>query len=334
MPVTMKVRKLLFVCLLGVVASMWAAALFAQDRDRTSRSERARESRDRGYRLEVEVELVNVTATVVDGRGRYVEGLAEDDFVVLEDGIEQETAFFSHDRRVPISMGIVLDVSGSMKYKLKRALETTREITSLLSPNDEVFLLTFDSEVKLRQSFVDAGASVQRALRGLKAGGETAVFDGIHLALREMEFARHNKKILLLVTDGFDTKSKVKLEYIEDLLKREDVLVYAIGIDDADDDSTSFRRPRYHVYHYMLGRLTSVTGGRAFRLFADRDYALRSLAQVLVEELHQQYTLSYYSSGSTAQTAWREIRVRLSEPGPTVRHRTGYYVRSFPQPTQ
>src|SRR5438093_1605032 len=109
-----------------------------------------------------------------------------------------------------------------------------------------------------------------------------------------MKKAKHNKKVLLLVTDGFDTKSHINSTQVEDVLKRAQILVYAIGIDDDDDDPLVLRRTRYHIYHYMLGRLTSISGGRAFRLFTGRNYALNSLAQVLLEQLHQQYTLSYY----------------------------------------
>ena len=104
------------------------------------------------------------------------------------------------------------------------------------------------------------------------------------------------------------------------------MLVYAIGIDDDDDDPEVRRRTRYHIYHYMLARLTGVTGGRAFRLFTGRRYALRSLAEVLLEELHQQYTLSYYPASGAMDQSWREIEVELDHPGSNVRHRGGYYI--------
>lgn len=119
----------------------------------------------------------------------------------------------------------------------------------------------------------------------------------------------------------FDTRSSAIT-----LLTDGQVLVYAIGIDDDDDDPLVLRRTRYHIYHYMLGRLTSISGGRAFRLFSGRNYSLNSLAQVLLEELHQQYTLSYYPASDRDKTSWRQIAVKVKKPGSQIRAREGYYV--------
>ena len=282
---------------------------------------------DPQYRLNVEVELVNVTATVVDNSGRYLEGLAANDFTVLEDGVPQKVAFFSHDRRVPVSLGILIDTSGSMRYKLVQALETAREIVAALGANDEAFVMTFDSEVKLRQAFTRDPEEIRKALRDIRAGGETAAFDAIATGIRQLRTGKNDKKILLSVTDGFDTKSGIDSRGVEEILKRAPVLLYAIGIDDDDADPSTARRARYHIYHYMLNRLTSLTGGRAYRLFSSRNYALNSLAEALLEELHQQYTLSYYPTSSRPDGGWRELEIRIDRPG-SIRHRTGYYIGS------
>lgn len=281
---------------------------------------------DPRYKLNVEVELVNVTATVLDEGGKYMDGLKLDDFQVFEDGAEQKISFFSHDLRVPISVGVLIDSSGSMRHKIQQALQTVREIALALSPQDEMFLLSFNSDVQVRAHFTGNMQEIQRSLRDIRAGGETAAYDAIELGMEEMKTARHNKKILLLVTDGFDTKSHINAVQTEDILKRSEVLVYAIGIDDDDDDPLVLRRTRYHIYHYMLGRLTSVSGGRAFRLFTGRNYALNSLAQVLLEELHQQYTLSYYPTSPREGNPWRQVDVKVKKTGSQIRHRTGYYV--------
>src|SRR5262249_4736469 len=264
-------------------------------------------SQDPRYRLNVNVELVNVTATVLDDQGKYMDGLKLEDFQVFEDGAEQKISFFSHDLRVPISVGVLIDSSGSMRHKLQQALQTVREIALALSPQDEMFVVSFNSDVEVRKHFTSNMQEIQRSMRDIKAGGETAAYDAIQQAMDEMKTAKHNKKILLLVTDGFDTKSHIGSAQVEDILKRSEVLVYAIGIDDDDDDPLVLRRTRYHIYHYMLGRLTSVSGGRAFRLFTGRNYALNSLAQVLLEELHQQYTLSYYPTSPPDKNVWRQL---------------------------
>jgi Ca-activated chloride channel family protein len=213
-----------------------------------------------------------------------------------------------------------------MRHKLQQALQTIREIALALSPQDEMFVVSFSSDVEVRRHFTPNMQDVQRSLRDIKAGGETAAYDAIQVAMEEMKMAKHNKKILLLVTDGFDTKSHITSAQVEDILKRSEVLVYAIGIDDDDDDPLVLRRTRYHIYHYMLSRLTSVSGGRAFRLFTGRNYALNSLAQVLLEELHQQYTLSYYPTSPPDKNVWRQVDVKVSKPGSQIRHRMGYYV--------
>src|SRR5215475_77441 len=291
-----------------------------------AQSDTPQDPQDPRYRLNVNVELVNVTATVLDGQGKYLDGLKVDDFQVFEDGERQKISFFSHDLRVPISVGVLIDSSGSMRHKLQQALQTVREIALALSPQDEMFVVQFASDVEMRHRFTSNMQDIQKSLRDIKAGGETAAYDAIRVGMDEMKAAKHNKKILLMVTDGFDTKSHINSEQVEDILKRSGVLVYAIGIDDDDDDPLSLGRTRYHIYHYMLGRLTSVSGGRAFRLFTGRNYALNSLAQVLLEELHQQYTLSYYPTSLPDKNVWRQVDVKVKKPGSQIRHRMGYYV--------
>jgi Ca-activated chloride channel family protein len=284
------------------------------------------DSQDPRFRLNVQVELVNVTATVLDESGKYMDGLRLEDFQVFEDGQEQKISFFSHDLRVPLSIGVLIDSSGSMRHKLQQALQTVREIALALSPQDEMFVVSFDSDVSLRQRFTTNMSDVQRSMRDIKSGGETAASDAIQMGMEQMRSARHQKKILLWVTDGVDTKSRVNATQVEEILKRSEVLVYAIGIDDDDDDPLVLRRTRYHIYHYMLGRLTALSGGRAFRLFTGRNYALNSLAQVLLEELHQQYTLSYYPTSAADKDTWHQVDVKVRKAGSQIRHRTGYYV--------
>jgi Ca-activated chloride channel family protein len=286
---------------------------------------------DPRYRLAVEVELVNITATVQDQTGKNVEGLALSDFQIFEDGQEQKVSFFSHDLRVPISVGMLLDTSGSMKHKLQQALQIVREIALALSPQDEMFLITFNDNPQMRNAFTNNMQDIQRALRGIKSGGETTAYDAIRLGLDEMKKAKHNKKILLMATDGFDTRSKLNANQVEDLLKRSQVMVYAIGIDDDENDPLVMRRPLYHIYHYMLSRLTGLSGGNAFRLFTGRNYALQSIASVLLEELHQQYTLSYYPA-NLGDADFREVEVKVTRPGLRIRHRAGYYVTSTATP--
>src|SRR5215831_4445882 len=269
---------------------------------------------DRREVLSVDVELVNVTATVIDESGRSVQGLTAEDFQVLEDGQEQKISFFSHDSRVPISLGVLLDVSGSLQDKLRQGLQTVRDIASTLSGDDQMFVVMFNSHVDVRQTFTSNQEEIQRSLGDIHAKGETAVYDAISVGLREMQTAKNQKQILLLVTDGFDTKSKINADQAQDLLRRSHVLLYAIGIDD-DDNNPPRGRAKYHIYDYMLGKLTDAGGGRVIRLYTGRNYDLRQLSEMFLEELRQAYTIGYYPNKAVDNASWRNIEVRVTKPG-------------------
>src|ERR1700674_1193012 len=120
---------------------------------------------DPRYKLNVEVELVNVTATVLDQQGKYLDGLKLDDFKVFENGEEQKISFFSHDLRVPISVGVLIGNSGSMRNKMQQALQTVREIATALSPQDEMFVISFNSDVEVRHHFTTNMQEIQRSFR-------------------------------------------------------------------------------------------------------------------------------------------------------------------------
>jgi Ca-activated chloride channel family protein len=265
--------------------------------------------------LSIDVELVNITVTVIDESGSNVQGLTAEDFQVFEDGRQQKISFFSHDARVPVSIGVLIDISGSLQDKLRQGLQTVREIAGSLSENDEMFVVTFNSHAEVRQKFTSNREEIQRSLGDIRAKGETAVFDAISVGLREMQTAKHQKRILLLVSDGFDTRSKINADQAEDLLKRSNVLLYAIGIDDDDNNPATRRRTRYHIYDYMLGKLTSAGGGRLIRLYTGRNYDLRSLSELFVGELHQQYTMGYYPNAAPDSAGWKTIEVRVTKPG-------------------
>ena len=271
-------------------------------------------SQDRGYVLSVDVNLVTVAATVIDESGKYVDGLGAEDFRLLEDGQEQKISFFSHDAQVPISLGVLIDKSGSLQDKLTQGLQTVRAIASTLSAGDEMFVLTFDSRAAVKQGFTDNPEDLQRSLRDVHAHGETAVYDALVAGLHEMQSAKHQKRILVLVTDGFDTASKTTAAQAEDLLQRSDVLLYAIGIDDPDNHPPR-GRPKYHIYEYMLGKLSRAGSGRVLKLYTGGNYDLPGLAASLLGEFHQEYTMSYYPAAGAGNEKWRNIEVRIDRPG-------------------
>jgi len=294
----MNIRQCLWAC--AFLIGISTAALLSQD----SHNE-----------IAVDVNLVNVTATVIDGSGKSVDGLTAEDFRVFEDGKEQKISFFSHESQVPISVGVLIDNSGSLQDKLRQAVQTIRAIAATLSSNDEMFISTFNSRVEIRQRFTSNADAIQRSLNDIRPHGETAMFDAISAGLREMGSAKNRKRILILVSDGFDTKSRLNVGHAENLLNRSDTLLYAIGIDDADADKSLLHRPRYHIYDYMLGKLTSAGRGRLIRLYTGRNYDLRSLSELLLGELHQQYTIGYYRSATAANSESKNIEIHVLNPG-------------------
>lgn len=281
-------------------------------------------AQDPGLVISTGVSLVNITATVLDEHGTYVDGLKQEDFQVFEDGNEQKVSFFSHDRRIPVSVGVLVDISGSMRHKLQQALQTARELSLALSDQDEMFLETFNSDVEIRQHLTSNKALIERALQGVRTSGDTSVYDAIQVGLTEMKSAHNTKKIMVLISDGFDSRSKLTLSQTEENLKRAETEVYAIGIDDDENDPLVVVQPLYHIYHYMLNDIATISGGRVFRLFTGRSYALDGLAKVLMEELHQQYLLSYYANPGGSPT-FRKLDVKVDQPKAEVRSRTGYY---------
>jgi Ca-activated chloride channel family protein len=275
-------------------------------------------------RLNISVDLVNVSATVRDASGRYIDGLTQENFTLLENGAEQKLSFFNHDTQTNLSVGVLVDTSGSMRHKLQQALQTVREVALALGPQDEMFLITFSDDVEIRQKFTRNPDDVLRALRGIRSGGETSVYDALQIGINEMRSARNGKRIILLVSDGYDTRSKINMDQALEQLKRSQLQLYAIGIDDDDNDPLVLRQPRYHVYLFMLGELTGASGGQTFRMYTGRNYALDSIAALILEELHNQYTLGYYPS-TPKDGSWRTIQVKVDRPGSVVRSRAGYY---------
>ena len=194
------------------------------------------------FRFKSGVELVNVTATVADSTGRFVPGLTKDDFIVYEDDVRQTVSQFSAER-VPVSLGIALDTSGSMvgeKIDAARgALD--RFLVDLLDERDEVFLFRFSDAPVLLQGWTSEKASLSRILGRVMPEGGTALYDTVSEAIPMATRGRNQKKALVVISDGNDTSSHVGMRELKQQIRQSEVLVYAVGIDSESDDS--IRRP-------------------------------------------------------------------------------------------
>ena len=185
-----------------------------------------------GFRFKSGVELVNVTASVSDASGRFVSGLTRDDFIVYEDDVRQTVTHFSAER-VPVSLGIVLDTSGSMTGEkidaAKGALD--RFLYELLDPRDEVFLYRFSDEPRLLQGWTTDKQSFSLALARIRPDGGTAMYDAVAEAVPLASQGRNQKKALVVISDGNDTSSRTDARDLKQLIRGSEVLVYAVGID-------------------------------------------------------------------------------------------------------
>ena len=205
---------------------------------------------DNGFKFKSGVELVNVTATVSDEDGRFVPGLTKDDFSVYEDGAPQEITNFSAER-VPVSLGIVLDTSGSMTPEKMSSARSAidRFIYDLLDKNDELFFMQFASVPDLLQGWTFDRRAISRAVGEVSAGGGTALYDSVARALPIAQDGKNQKKAILVITDGNDTSSRMSTADLRRQIRESEVMVYALGVDGSDETgyTSSPQQPRRPV---------------------------------------------------------------------------------------
>jgi Ca-activated chloride channel homolog len=267
--------------------------------------------------LKVDVDLVVATATVTTPDGRFVTGLEREDFKITEDKIGQEIVYFSSED-VPLSVGIIFDVSGSMKDKMKTAVEATITFMKSGSPDDEYFLVPFADKPQETTEFTTDIAKIQNRFMFSKAKGRTALYDAVYLGLDMVEDGGNTKKALLLITDGEDNRSRYTFSNVKEFVKEKDVQIYAIGIDSGFGDNGVDGRA-------ILQDLASITGGTAH--FPRSITQLEDICHRIALELKNQYVIGYHSTNSAKDGKWRKIQVKAEHPGQrlNVRAKTGYY---------
>jgi Ca-activated chloride channel family protein len=269
-------------------------------------------TRGEAYTETVDVDVVQVTATVTDGKGRFVGGLTRNNFRVYEDDVPQKiSSFFSQN--IPLEIVVAMDVSGSMKPSMATVKTAVKKFLSALRPDDQVTVITFNDTVyTLVKPSVDLAARL-KAIDRMTAWGETALYEAIVRAVDQLS-RRQGRRVLVVFTDGEDVSSRIPIEAVEGRLETSDVVLYSIGQGQA---------PRVPMLKELLERLATKSGGRAF--FED----VKDLDQVfarLVEELSNQYLLGYERRDSARDTRWRKLRVEVPGRKVTVRFRSGYRV--------
>jgi Ca-activated chloride channel family protein len=223
------------------IAISTVLALFVIAGGRTVTGQRQDDGKkDDAFKFKSGVELINVTATVTDRTGRFVPGLRQEDFTIYEDDVRQDISHFSNER-VPVSLGIVLDTSGSMSgEKMDNALAAIdRFLTTLLDPADEIFIYRFSNFPELLQDWTSDRRNISRVIKRISAGGGTAMYDALAEAVPMAQTGQNRKKAIVLISDGNDTNSDTSLSAVKQLIRETEVMVYAIGIDGESQNTYS-----------------------------------------------------------------------------------------------
>jgi VWFA-related protein len=158
--------------------------------------------------LRVDVRLVNVVTTVTDADGKFVANLKPDDFTLLEDGVEQKITHFTQDRNIPVSVGILLDTSGSMADKMRAASGAVQRFLDNIHPEDDIFLMTFAKDIHLEQDFTSDRKKLAKAMASLKVGGTTLLYEALKQAIDKVHKGRHDKRAILVISDGMDAQNR------------------------------------------------------------------------------------------------------------------------------
>jgi len=274
-----------------------------------------------GSRIRMNVDMVLVPVTVTDPMNRLVTGLEEEDFQVFENGAkEQIRSFASED--APISIGIVFDLSGSMTSKLIRARESILQFIKTANPQDEFFVIGFNDRPELIEDFTNSVEDIQARLATVRSGHRTALLDAIYYAVEKMKDGRHERKAVLVVSDGGDNRSRYTEGELRSQVRESDVEMYAIGIFDAYAAT-----PEERTGPQLLNDLSEETGGRLFRV--DDIAEMGDIAEKISNELRNQYVIGYRPKNLTRDGKWRKVKVKVNPPAGlpplTVHARTGYY---------
>ena len=277
-----------------------------------------------GQGIKVDVDLTLVNVTVTDPLDRLVTGLEREHFRVFEDGVEQEVLTMSGED-VPVSIGLIFDMSGSMSDKVEKARQAAVQFMRTANPLDQFFLVSFNDRAELTSGFTSSVEELQNRMMFTSSRGRTALLDAIYLGLSQMRGAHNAKRALLIISDGGDNHSRYNENDVKGYLKEADCQLYAIGI--YDPIGIRARTTEELNGPSLLSEVTEMTGGRVFPVGNLGE--LPDIAAKIGMELRNQYVLGYKSSNPQRNGTWRKIKVKLRPPRGlpplNVYAKTGYY---------
>jgi VWFA-related protein len=272
--------------------------------------------------MRVDSSLVLIPVHVTAASGASVTDLKKEDFALFEDGVPQIITHFSKDD-APVSAGLLLDISGSMKDKLAKASEAAAEIFQFANPEDEFFLIEFNGRAKLTVPFTRDWSGISREIAKAKTSGMTALLDAIHLGIAQMKHAKNPRKALIVLSDGGDNFSRRNLRQLRAALVEADVQVYAMGMFDGNYAVKRTREEREGPK--LLDRVALDTGGRDFPIGKLGD--LPEIGVQIARQLRNQYILGYTPPALAADGKYHQVNLKLTSSENDLRtfYRRGYY---------
>jgi len=270
--------------------------------------------------LVVNVDLVNVLFTVTDRKGKLVTDLDKQNLKLLEDNRLQTITNFARETDLPLTIAVLIDTSTSIRDRFKFEQQAAIDFLyrTLRPRKDKALLITFDSAIELVQDFTDNAEALAKAIRQVRPGGGTKMFDGIYLACQEKLKGESGRKIMILISDGDDNLSLETLAGTLEMAQKSDVSIFAIST-----NSSGFFGITAPKADKVLKRLSEDTGGRAFFPFKAED--LSESFQDISAELRSQYSMAYRSSNPARDGSFRSIRIETDRKNLRVKARKGYY---------
>jgi Ca-activated chloride channel family protein len=284
------------------------------------------------HSIRSEVSLVVLHVTVADPSGQFVSGLTQGNFNVFEDKVEQKISFFS-SRDIPVTMGLVIDNSGSMAEKRDQVNAAALAFVHSSNPQDEAFVVNFNDEYYLdtEGDFTSDSQNLSDALSRIETHGSTALYDAVIGSLDHLKKGHKDKRVLLLVTDGDDDASTNTLETTLKIAEQSDAAIYAIGVFSEDDRQHDKHMVRHSTR--VLTELAEATGGAAY--FPGDLSQVTPICEQVAQEIRSQYSIGYYPSNTSKDGTFRAVQVQLTGPPKergklSVRTRSGYYAQKAP----
>jgi len=281
--------------------------------------------------------LVNVVATVVDGKGRTVPNLTIDDFIIEEDGQPQKIEHLLPSADLPISIGVIIDTSLSMESKIRTAQRAVDRFLSVIHKDDEVFLMTFARGPSLIADFTsDRGRLTNALLAGVNLSGGTSLYDSLYQALQKVQQGQYQKKAVLLVTDGEDTTSMTRFDKALQYIREAEMLVYSIGIrgapkfdmgTDVVSGTSGSHTPNNNttVDMKVLNQFGEASGGKAWEISESAfGKNMDAVLDTIAAELRSQYSVGYYPTHPAKDGKWHSVQIRMKNPGYLARGRKEY----------